>query len=283
MLKMKNIPQREPLKKYFYGGMSWINIVMIIAIILASCEWKIPGFILVAFVCIVIKIILMVRQPVGRASDEALYDKILADDIKDLKARSTDVMGLIKEEFSIIEPLVGVGYAPKDSVKTGIELNAEKKNLNLELIKDMFKSIPMYFSNLYLSLSGKAPIVSKSIFYEGKDKKIRGSLVRVVVVRFTEQQIVAYTCNYDIALGTILEEYVREVFYREVDSVNYGGETIHVTTKDHRLLHLTEMWLKLAVASGNNIVASLTTTENILDDQVMAVKSLVRNKKEELA
>ena len=282
MLKMKDIPRREPLKKYFYGGMSWINIVMIFAVIFAACVAGGPGFVLAVTACIVVKIILMVKQS-SETADEVLYDKILADDVKALQVRSTDVMGLIKEEFSIIEPLVGVGYAPKESVKTGIELTAERKTLNWELIKSMFKAVPIYFYNLYLSLSGKAEIVSKPIFYEGKDKKIRGSLVKVVVVRFTEQQIVAYTCNYDIALGTILEEYVREVFYRDVDSVNYGGETIHVTTKDNRILHLTEMWLQLAVASGNNIVTSLTTTENILDDQVMAVKSLVRNKKEELA
>lgn len=274
MLEMENIARRAPLRNYFYSGSSsMINKVMIVAIIVSLLTVVLAP--IVISVCAIIKIAMMLKS---YTTDETLYDSIRNDDLEYLKTRATNVMGLVEEEYSIIEPIIGTGYAGNSAVKTSVESETEKKS-SLDKVKSIATG---FFAGILRIIKGNSDIIPQQIYYEGRDKKVRASLIRVVIIRFTEQQIVAYTCNYDIALGTILEEYVREVFYRDVDSVNYGADTVHVTNKEGKLLRYTNMWLRMSIPSRNNIVTSLST-ENLLDEQVRAVKSLIRSKKEEMS
>ena len=103
------------------------------------------------------------------------------------------------------------------------------------------------------------------------------------MISFTEQQISAYICNYDIALGIILKESVREVFYRDVESVDYGGENWHVYTNNGKFSRVPLSWARITVPSGKNILASMAGETDMLENQVTAMKNLIRSKKEEMA
>lgn len=279
MLMMDNLSARKPLKKYFYGGKSWLSIMFWAGIILLIPPAT-PLGMMVLPIWAVIKIVSVFMSASG---DENLYDNILEQDIEYLKKRAVETMGLVEEEYSLIDPIVGFGYADEsETVKKGAELEAEKKDF-LQKIKDVIFSIPRSIFAFFRQFFEEKDFISRSIFFEGRDKKVRGSLVRVTMISFTEQQIVSYTCNYDIALGVILEEYVREVFYRDVDSVNYGDETLHIFMKDGRLLRTPVTWIRMAVSSGKDIIGSMTGETDLLENQIMAAKSLVRSKKAEMA
>lgn len=283
MLEMQPVAGRDSLKKYFYGGKSFINWIMLAVIILSFFSKDGTVTMVVIVSCIIIKIVLMFQN---FGADEVLYDKILVQDVEYLKKRSVDTMGLIEEEYSLIEPISAIGFASNDAIKMGMELTAEKKNLLQwiwEMLKSIVTAIPRAIYNFYLAILGQYTPMSNAIFFEGRDGKVRGSLVSFTLIVFTEQQIVSYTCNFDIALGTILEEYVREVFYRDVDSVNYGDNTLYIITAENKFKITQNTSLRLAVPSGKDIVAGMLGETDLLGNQIMAMKSLIRSKKEEMS
>ncbi|MBR4908601.1 MAG: hypothetical protein IKZ43_06295 [Acidaminococcaceae bacterium] len=286
MLEMQNGQNRRELEKYFYGANkigAILNLGMILGLIIAAISGydKTTGLMIFG-ICLVIKIILMIK---GMTGAETVYDRILQEDILYLKERAVGVMGLIEEEYSLIDPIVANGYATDDSVKFGIEIEGEKDRQGLftrifNALKSLLTAIFRFIASLFIS----GTTISKSIFVEGTDKKVRSSLVSVVQICFTEQQIVSYTCNYDIALGIILEEYITEVFYRDVDSVNYGDETLHILADEgKKLIRATVSRVRFAVPSGKDIVASVLGETGLLENQVTAAKALVRSKKEEMS
>ena len=285
MLEVQPVAGRDSLKRYFYGGKSYVNLVMIIVIVITACSKEASPTVLLAVIvsCIIIKVVLMFQN---FGADEVLYDRILGEDVEYLRNRSVKTMGLIEEEFSLIDPITAIGFASNDAIKMGIEITAEKKNL-LQQIWGLFKSlltvIPRKIYNFYLAITGNYTPMSSSIFFEGRDGKVRSSLVSFTLILFTEKQVVSYTCNYDIALGTILEEYVREIFYRDIDSVNYGDNTLYIITADGKFKITQSTNLRLAVPSRKDIVASMLGETDILENQVMAMKSLIRSKKEEMS
>lgn len=275
VLLLEDHPGRKKLKEYFYSERLWLIWMFWIGIFTA---WLGVGFVLL-LAWAVLKIYFML---VGIKGDERLYDEILAQDVEHLKQRAVETLGVIEEEYSLIDPITAVGFASESSVKMAAELTADKKNI-FKMFCEMLLSIPRSVMRFIRKLLGKEDYLSRSVFYEGNDNIVRGTLVCVTTILFTEQQILSYNCNFDIALGVILEENVREVFYRDVDSVNYGDATEHIVRKDGSFIRAPLTRLCLAVPSGTNIVANMLWDSDLLENQVMAMKSLIRSKKESLA
>ena len=273
MLEMENIAEREKLKTYFYEWHPYLDLLFFIGV--CTCIVGV-GFILLG-IWAIIRITVLFMSTSG---DEVLYDRILEQDIAFLKKRSIEQMGMIEEEYSLIEPIEGIGGATDDDVRI-FKISTQKRDL-LARIGDFFKSVFYKIAALFRALIGRHDLISKDVFFEGNDKRIRSSLVSYTNILFTEQQIVSYNCIYDIALGVILEEYVREVFYRDVDTVIYGDETQHIFTKKLKLIREKLTKVILAVASGKNIVAVMRGETDMLENQIMAMKSLIRSKKEEM-
>lgn len=226
----------------------------------------------------------------SHSTEEQLYDRILKQDIDYLKNRAVKVMGLISEDLSLIDPIIAISYASDDAVKTGVTITAQKKNLLQWLIStikaiflEIILAIPRIIYNAIMILVGKGNYVSSAVFFEGNEGKIRCSLVSFCIISFAEQQVVSYKCNFDIALGLILEECAREVFYRDIDSVSYGTETLHVTLANGTVTRSPSVNMCLAIASEKNIEATIYGGLDVLKHEFMAMKSLVRSKKEELS
>lgn len=219
VLLLEDHPGRRKLKEYFYSDRPWLTLLFWLGIFSG-------GTLLVVWAAF--KVYFMFA---GSKGDERLYDEILAQDIEYLKKRSVETLGVVEEEYSLIEPVVAVSFASESAVKMAAELTADKKNI-FKMIYEAMISIPRALMRFIRKLRGKEEYLSRSVFYEGTDDIVRGTLVCVTTILFTEQQILSYNCNFDIALGVILEENVREVFYRDVDSVNYGDATEHIVRKD---------------------------------------------------
>lgn len=268
-LEMENINERIPLKKYFYDEKS--SLFFWICLIAAF-----PTFGATLLFYLVVKLL------INSSGDEMRYDRILQQDISYLRDRAVNVMGLIPEELSLIEPIVTHGYAGDDAVEKTTETETEKKDL-FQKIVTLITSIPKKILSFLRSVFIGKDTISRSVFFEGRDERVRGSLIAVNIVSFTEQQIVTYTCNYDIALGIILKEYVREIYYRDVEMVSYGNKIRHMYLNNGKLLRMSSSWASITVSSVENIVASMAGNNDLLEDQVTAMKNLIRSKKEEMA
>ena len=276
VLLLEDHPGRRNLKEYFYSDRPWLTLMFWAGILLIPLG-GIGGILLLIWATL--KVYFMVA---GSKGDERLYDEILAQDVEYLKQRSVETLGVIEDEYSLIEPVIGTSFAPESDVQMGAELTADKKNI-FKMFYEALVSIPRAVIRFIRRLLGKDDYLSKAIFYEGNDNIVRGSLVNVTTILFTEQQILSYSCSFDIALGLILKENVREVFYRDVDSVNYGDATAHIVRADGSFIRTPLTRLRLAVSSGSDVVADILGDSDLLENQIMAMKSLIRSKKESLA
>lgn len=202
------------------------------------------------------------------------YHSCVQKDAEFLKDRAINVMGLIEEEFSLIDPIIASGYA-SDSSCIHIGEKIEKVSFIRVIWLWILKKICFW---------RKPERISEHVFLDCGDGKIICSLVTFTYIAFTEQQAVAYKCYYDIAYGRILEEYTIEVAYRDIDAVKYGDEMLHVwSVNKQNWSRIKINWLSLNVASNNRIAASISGNSEILSNQVPAVQALIRSKKEELA
>lgn len=273
MLDMGLNDERKMLEKYFYSGNN--TGVLILIAILTSMTVIIP---------IIILIVLLVRFFKSSNKDaELMYDECVVEDIEYLKTRAIEVMGVIEDELSLIEPIVGSSFANSDCVHHGIEIKGKQASFLKETVQGIF-SVPIAIWNFIKSLFRKEDKVSEQIFIEGSDNIVRSSLRRVSFIAFTEEQIIAYECCYDIALGRILDEITREIFYRDVDAVTYGDYLLHVWSwKNKKTIRTVVSKLALVVPSRDNIYTELAGDAGVIEEQAIAVRALVRSKKQEMA
>ena len=292
MLKVDNQIDRSKLKKYFYiNSGSLIRVLFKASIVLfilsiymykttgspvAVAFWGIMAFVgAVAFIIsCVVKLTGALKT--GYAKTEKLYDEVRKADVAYLRTRAVQVMGLVDEEMSLI--------ADDDAIIFGKELMANQTKRSIfKRVFDYIFAIPRKVWHFIKVFFFGEDVISQAIFMEGTDKKIRSSLASMEFIAFTEQQVLAYVCQYDVALGIILNEYTREVFYRDIDSVNYGTELLHVWSENSKEYHKIPVEkFRMTISSTNNIWASLVGGENVLENQITAVKALVRSKKEEM-
>ena len=141
MLKIENQIDRSKLKKYFYINSSgWLDTVFWISLLLF---WTGIGAV-VCLICGVIKFAGVFKA--GASSAEKLYDEVRKADVQYFRNRAVQVMGLVDEEMSLIDPIVASGFADEDAIKYGKEVSANDTKRNfLKIIFDFLHFI--LFSN----------------------------------------------------------------------------------------------------------------------------------------
>lgn len=283
MLKMSTFNQRETIKDYFYPDGRKMKLLLILAIIISFFDINIGVFLFIVWV--ILKCFFDLKL-LG-STEEKIYDACVLHDLDFLKGRAINVMGVVEEELSLIEPIITTGIASEDCVKFGVSLSAANKSFIKEFFKNLIKTIfaiPIIIWKFLKSIFIAPTIIPEPIYYEGTDNKVRSSLRNVTIVSFTEKQVTAYCCNYDIALGIILEEYVREIFYRDIDSVNYGDESLYVWSPLKNAYYRTILNnFRFVVSSNQGIGARFETTTQEIENQITAAKALISSKKEEMA
>jgi len=66
-------------------------------------------------------------------------------------------------------------------------------------------------------------------FKRGDDYVLRFSPVGVTIINFTQNQLLAYSCVFDLTTGNVLNETTDEYFYKDVVSVSTKSESRTVT------------------------------------------------------
>lgn len=278
MLDMRQDNVRLLLAKAFYRDEPrWISWLLLVTMLIwsfgsttRSSTIAVMGFVtLIAWG--IAKLVYMFSSYFGISDQYALC---MQKDAEFLRDRAINSMGLIEEEFSLIDPIIATGYASDSSC---IHIGEKIEKIS------PIRIIWLWFINK-ICFWRKPEKISKHLFLDCGNDNIICSIVTFTYIAFTEHQVVAYKCYYDIAYGRILDEFTIEIAYRDIDAVKYGDNLLHVWSVNKQNWTKAKIsWLSLNVASNNSISASLYGNSEILDNQVPAVQALIRSKKEGLA
>ncbi|WP_293833847.1 hypothetical protein [uncultured Phascolarctobacterium sp.] len=268
MLEMRQDSARSMFAKAFYRDEpKWLTWLFVIGVF--------TSFVGIGLVLLLIwGVIKLVFKFSGSFGIFDQYNACVQKDAEFLKDRAINVMGLIEEEFSLIDPIIASGYA-SDSSCIHVGEKIEKVSPTRVIWLWLMNKVCFW---------RKPEKISEHVFLDCGDGKVICSLVTFTYIAFTEQQAVAYKCYYDIAYGLILDEYTAEISYRDIDTVKYGDNLLHVWSVNKQNWSKAKIsWLNLNVASNNAISASFYGENTVLNNQIPAVQALIRSKKEELA
>lgn len=262
MLEMNDLRGRRELRRYFYGDISIGKILL-----------KVLGFCLIPFFGIGLIILAFVYfGNFGNNVAERDYDEMVQNDIEFLKDRAVENLGMVDEELSLVDPIIATSLSRGEvNVWTAVS----GKFSIFEYISNIITSI--------LAIFGFGNKVPEALYRLGSDSKLRSSWRYFSYTGFTEEQVVTYECQYDIALGVIINEQINEVFYRDVDHVTYGDSTEYCITVNKKVEAFTMTNFGFVVPSGKWVFSRLTGDASILENQVTAVKNLIRSKKTDMA
>lgn len=248
--------ERKDMKVYFYGNIGPL-LMMILGpilgiIFIVNKSYNFGFFVFIASIpgAIVWK---NYQLTASNAAAEEKYDTYVKEDIEDFKKRAIERLGIIQEEISIINPIEGIGplldYKPQ-------QVQGNVFNLFAHNLHDLR-------------------------FKVGVDKKIRYTLLQATVFFFSEEQIYVYQVDYDICSGEIFGDRTYEYFYRDIDCVITGKQLENINRKKD--ISKEYEYFSVIVTSGTSTKAISDTDKSILDNQVMGMRVLIRNKKQEMA
>jgi hypothetical protein len=197
--------------------------------------------------------------------------------------------------------LVGAGYAIYDSTRMIADHEIDQwTDVNLKrLSRRALEKIGIDGSEIV----GESVIVTgprlsnlgpaRFGYRKGKDNVLRFTPVNTMIINFTQNQLLVYTCALDLIEGHAVNEVTDEYFYRDVVSVHTASETVRVSVAGNRKewqLNDVETF-KLTTSGGTSVVMPLrhpsliqrmgggeipTTTA---ERAIQAIRKMLREKK----
>ena len=201
------------IRRYFFGfsDLMWLSVVVWIIFTVLKAPFKRLSYYGVtspfATFCTVIQVIavLVFLAAIGltiyirfTGAGKNNVDMATQNSIEMLKARAFSKFNVDSEQVAEVEPIkvAGVGASPD-----GLGVGAALKFKHLNTMAKIFT---------------KDPVEAYRI---GMDGVPRYLLVQATVYAFTDTQLLVYSGNVDISTGTIYEESVAEIFYKDVNGV----------------------------------------------------------------
>ncbi|MCQ2050120.1 MAG: hypothetical protein MJZ22_03835 [Candidatus Saccharibacteria bacterium] len=128
---------------------------------------------------------------------------------------------------------------------------------------------------------------------QGDDKVLRYTPLNVTILNYTANQLLSYTCVFDLTTGKALNETTDEFFYKDIVSVSTKTESKTYVTDDKKetlQLNAAEMfYLKTAGGNGIEIVLSDPTLakemgggefdKSGIDNMLQSIRRMLREKK----
>lgn len=269
---------RVPVVRYFYGTKWPILLVLFTILRIPSFIGGFFNFILGAFqdhtrvkagitilpemfmfITLLAALIIYLKEKFRTNSlQEKSIDDYIQADLQDFKERALKKLGLIEEEVSMISPIKVIGpyYGLKDSYT------------KRSLIDQLFQFIKHLF--IYRT---------KLVFKYGSDEKIRYSVIEAHIFLYSENQLYAYEASYDLCTGEIFEEATSEYFYKNVSCI-LSGERFEKVIAKKKIIDKKYEYFKVITSSGAFNYAVVDGAEGILCNQIIAMKNLVREKKD---
>ena len=260
-------PERSAAGKYFYGtklplllGSGGIFLLVLRLLIRPRSLLisNLSRFILYLGLAAVIAAIIwkLYERFSAKAEWEKEIDEMISINMQEYMKRGLERLGLLPEQVSMIEPIITQGPY--------MQLNSATDKGTVALIKQWVTS--------EFAVSGR------QVFKYGTDGKVRYSLIMGHVFYFSETQVLAYKIAYDVCSGEVFEEDTTEYFYQDVDSV-LAGETTKPVWVRNKPVKRQYSYFKVTVSSGESNYASVDAKDAVLENQIIAMKNLIRDKK----
>lgn len=198
-----------------------------------------------------------------RAFEEAL-DAFLQDERASFEERALSRFGLVREQVSFTKPLVLTGPYPEKKRGPVRSLSEALSRLH-DCIKDQFVYRP------------------HQKYKQGADGKVRYSLIQVNIYHFGQRQLFVYELGYDLCTCSIFRESTAEYFYQDIDFVSAGEQLKKILGRRSRMIEKRYESFKIVAASGSYNYTVTDADEKILENQVMAMRNLLREQKERAA
>ena len=131
-------------------------------------------------------------------------------------------------------------------------------------------------------------------YKQGKDKILRFTPMAVTVINFTQNQLLAYSCIFDLITGKCLNESTDEYFYKDVVSVTTKTTSMTVNSPDKKIgtiqLNAAEFFA-LTTSAGTSISVVLSDPSLIekmgggeipksrAEKAIQTVRKMLRDKK----
>ena len=188
-----------------------------------------------------------------------------------LSQRGLQKLNLIQDEVSLIEPivLVGCGKKPNDSYVTSKAEALAKQNI----FKVLFQKLIGTFKHEY------DPEVRYRI---DEQNFLHSMLLQVSVYMFSGNQVFVYVGNIDISTGLIYQESTSEVFFQDIEGLNFEQEIIkiyneHKKNRENKVMETFVLYL-----AGCKLSSSVLLEANdmsVVENQLSGMRNLVRDKK----
>lgn len=260
---------RIPMIRYFYGS-KWPILLVLCSILglpalLGRLLVRLSGGgpsllpVLLTAAALLAALIIRLCERFGTSAEkERAADEYVQSDLEYFRERALSRLGLVEEQISLISPIRVTGpYC-------GLEEPDAKRSVFGKLL-DFIKYLFVYRTRL--------------IFKYGSDQKTRYSVVQASIFLYSESQIYVYKAGYDLCTGEIFAESTSEYFYRNVSCILSGERDERIRT-GRKTIHKKYEYFKVITASGAVNHAVVDGGGQILQNQIMAMKNLVRDKKQ---
>lgn len=112
-----------------------------------------------------------------------------------------------------------------------------------------------------------------------RDGMPRYLLVQVTVYAFTDTQMLVYNGNVDISTGTVYEEHVAEIFYKDVNGVTQVDRLKKFKTGIFRTRYYTLKFVDLDICGITKTASFDSRIVPDAEESITGMESYIREKK----
>lgn len=202
------------------------------------------------------------------------WNTYVSQDLARHADRAIEKLGIDASQVSMIDPIRVYGpYQDFDNLVT----TATSKGI-VALLKALFRFLFMLtpFYGIKLALDRNFYRPELVMRYEGG--QVKYSMVTQHIFFFSEEQVLVYEVKYDLVNGLIYEENTYDYFYRDIDCIETGSKLEEVRYNKKTLYESFE-YFRVIVYSGTGTYAITDGQAGVLENQVMAMRALIRERK----
>lgn len=260
------------IRSYFFGfnDLMWLSAVVWIIFSILKGQFDSAyyyGVSPVAGLCGMIKtlaailfcvsIVLTIYIRVTGAGEKNV-DTATKNSIEMLKARALHRFHVDREQISEVKPIQIAGAGEKP---IGIGIGENKRFKIFKLMSKLFTNDPIEGYRME------------------RDGMPRYLLVQVTVYAFTDTQMSVYNGNVDISTGTVYEEHVAEIFYKDVNGVTQVDRLKKFKTGIFRTRYYTLKFVDLDICGITKTASFDSRIVPDAEESITGMESYIREKK----
>lgn len=258
------------IRKWFKGRPLWPAVITVLAFLMALVMDE--GRIVPVIIMLIGAAVWAYTWMGTMESDVQMVDMAWDRCARYLQGRGLEKLNLIQEQVSLIDPVVVTGR--------GESPNASFANAKLmRQSRSLFSPFGLIGAVIGLFRKDGTELDPYEAYRIAADEGLRSMLRQLTVYMFTDTQILIYKGNIDISTGMIYAESTDEVFYEDIEGMNFTQSVYKVLRKKRFVNKISEdIELYLGGCRLSSSIA-MDAGKSVIDQQFAAMRNLIRDKK----